>query len=301
MASSLKISVAILAYNAERYIRDAITSIIDQNYLGEIEIVVGYDEGSTDKTLYILNEFKESLPLYRKLVVFRHKHMSPFRARVYCLEKFTGDYLHLFDYDNIMPPNRISKVVEHIRKSGAEFLFSNAKIVNSNAQDMKRYLVSIDEPYNILRLIRGNYVDINTIVISKSCAKKLKDTLTKLKHRYFDWLFEDWLLALLAMKHCKVHYMDDTTILYRLHEANITAKQDVLTGLFSRERELKTLLAFYILEYNNLSTLEKKEFQKALIVRSNFLKTSLIECLCLNRTRLFYNFERLLRGIFSKP
>jgi glycosyltransferase involved in cell wall biosynthesis len=292
--------VAILAYNAERYIRDAITSIIDQDYLGEIEIVACYDDGSTDKTLYIINEFKESLPLYRKLVVFRHEHTTPFRARVYCLEKFTGDYVHLFDYDNIMPPNRISKVVEQIRKSGAEFLFSNAKIVDSNAQDMERYLVSIDEPYNILRLIGGNYVDINTMVISKLCAKKLKNNLTNLKHRYFDWLFEDWLLALLAMKHCKVHYMNDTVILYRLHEANITAKQDVLTGLFNRERELKTLLAFYILEHNNLSTLEKKEFQKALIACSNFLNRPLIECLSLNRTRLFYNFERLLRRIFSK-
>jgi len=43
--SSLKISVAIPAYNAEKYIKDAVTSIINQDYSGDIEIVITYDEG----------------------------------------------------------------------------------------------------------------------------------------------------------------------------------------------------------------------------------------------------------------
>lgn len=90
-----------------------------------------------------------------------------------------------------------------------------------------------------MRLIRGNYVDVNTIVISKLYAKKLRDALINLKHGCFNWFFEDWLLALLAMKHCKVHYMSDTSILYRIHEANITAKQDILTHFLNKERGLK--------------------------------------------------------------
>jgi len=49
MMSLLKISVAVLAYNVERYICDAVTSIINQDYPGEVEVVVGYDEGSTDR------------------------------------------------------------------------------------------------------------------------------------------------------------------------------------------------------------------------------------------------------------
>jgi glycosyltransferase involved in cell wall biosynthesis len=296
----LKISVAILAYNAERYIRDAITSIVNQDYPGEIEIVVAYDEGSTDNTLQILDEVKEYLPLHRKLLVFNHKHTTPFRARLYCLEKFTGDYMHMFDYDNIMPSNRISRVVEHIKRSGAEFLFSNAKIVDANGRDMEKFLANIEQPYNFLRLIRGNYIDINTMVISKLCARKLRDALIRLNHRYFDWLFEDWLLALLCMKHCKVHYMDDTIIWYRIHEANITAKPDVLTHFFNKERRLKTLLAFYTIEHNNLSMLEKREFQKALIAHSNFLDRMSIEYLDLNQIKIFYRLGSFLYRIFLK-
>jgi len=74
-----------------------------------------------------------------------------------------------------MPLNRISKVVEHIKKTGAEFLFSNARIVDSNGYDMSKFLFSIEEPYNILKLIKRGFIDTNTIVISRSCAKKLLD------------------------------------------------------------------------------------------------------------------------------
>jgi len=104
MNSLPKISVAIAAYNAEKYIRKAITSIVNQDYPGNIEIIVLYDEGATDKTLQVINELKESLPSRRSLVIFQHSHTSLFRARIYSLKNFTGDYVHLFDYDNIMPP-----------------------------------------------------------------------------------------------------------------------------------------------------------------------------------------------------
>lgn len=87
---------------------------------------------------------------------------------------------------------------------------------------------------------------------SRDCAKKLRDILINLDHKYFDWVHEDWLLALLAMKHCKVHYMDDTYILYRIHGQNLTAGAKKFEDkLFYKERVLKTLLAFYNLEYDN--------------------------------------------------
>jgi len=86
MNSLPKISVAIVAYNAEKYIREAITSIVNQDYPGNIEVIVLYDEGTTDKTLQVINELKESLPSRRSLIIFQHGHISPFRARTYSLK-----------------------------------------------------------------------------------------------------------------------------------------------------------------------------------------------------------------------
>jgi len=287
MNSLPKISVAIVAYNAEKYIREAITSIVNQDYPGDIEIIVLYDEGTTDKTLQVINELKESLPSRRSLVIFQHSHTSLFRARIYSLKNFTGDYVHLFDYDNIMPPDRISKVVNHISKTGAGFLFSNARIIDSNGHDVGRFLLNIKDP-NLLKLIEGNFIDVNTIVISRSCAEKLWVHLNQLRYRYFDWVHEDWLLSLLAFKHCKVHYMDDTYILYRIHGDNLTASSNVYTRLFNNERVLKTLLAFYFLEYENLNIVERRQLQKTIIWCSNVLDRSLLLSMNSRYVKLFY-------------
>jgi cellulose synthase/poly-beta-1,6-N-acetylglucosamine synthase-like glycosyltransferase len=276
-------------------------SIVNQDYPGEIEIIVAYDEGSTDNTLKILNSVKNICPSHRDLVIFQHRHTTPFRARLYCLEKFSGEYVHLFDYDNIMPPDRISKVVKHISKSNADFLFSNAKIIDKYGQDTGKFLTNVEQEHNILKLLKNNYVDINTIVISRSCAKKILEYCNKIEHKYFDWIFEDWLFALLCMKHCKVYYMDDTFILYRIHNANITFRSDIFTYLFNKERALKTLLAFYIIEYNNLSMAERKELQKSLIRFSNFLDKNLIEDLSfVKHLKMFYQLDAILRNIILK-
>jgi hypothetical protein len=152
-----------------------------------------------------------------------HEHTTPFRARMLTFENFSGDYIHLFDYDNIILLNRISKVVQYIRNTRSEFLFSNAKIIDSKGVDTGKFLFDIKDPYNIYMLMRGNFVDTNTMVISRSCVNNIMRLLIKLQHRFFDWIHEDWLIALLAMKHCKTYYMHDTYVLYRIHETNITA------------------------------------------------------------------------------
>jgi glycosyltransferase involved in cell wall biosynthesis len=296
-----KISVGIPVYNAEKYIKEAITSIITQDYQGDIEIIIAYDKGSSDKTLDILNNLKKTLPTHRELMIISHEHTTPFRARMLIFKNFSGDYIHLFDYDNIMPSNRISKVVEYIRNTRAEFLFSNAKIIDSEGGDTGRFLVDIKDPYSILRLIRGNFVDASTMVISRSCVNNLMRSLIKLQHRFFDWIFEDWLIALLAMKHCKTYYMNDTYILYRIHETNITAgRSDIYKSLFNLERGYKTLVAFYFLEYKNLNNIEKKELSRAFMSHSNLLNREVVNNIGSWDMKIYYNLIRLIRKILLK-
>jgi hypothetical protein len=137
-------------------------------------------------------------------------------------------------------------------------------------------------------------------VISSSCAERLLELLAGLKHRYFDQLHEDWLIALLAMKHCKVHYMNDTYILYRVHGENITVSQDIYIQLFNKERAFKTLLAFYLLDYENLNKTEREELQKAIINHSNLLNREIIKRMNSKRAEIFYYIERILCKVFLK-
>jgi len=61
--------------------------------------------------------------------------------------------------------------VNHISKTGAGFLFSNARIIDSNDQDVGRFLVDIKDP-NLLKLIRGK---------KKKKKKKKKNSLMQIQ------------------------------------------------------------------------------------------------------------------------
>ncbi|MBS7622434.1 glycosyltransferase [Candidatus Bathyarchaeota archaeon] len=74
------ISVIIRTYNSERYVRDALESVLAQDYYGKIELVICYDESSKDDTLKILQKYVLRMTPNRSIKLIRYRHVSPFRA-----------------------------------------------------------------------------------------------------------------------------------------------------------------------------------------------------------------------------
>ena len=53
----LKVAISVISYNQEKFISECIFSILNQSYHNLIIKV--YDDGSTDKTVTILNKIKD--------------------------------------------------------------------------------------------------------------------------------------------------------------------------------------------------------------------------------------------------
>lgn len=84
----LKISLAMIVKNEQRYIERCILSVD-----GLVDEIVVVDTGSTDNTLQILNK-------YEHVKVFHCKWSDDFsKARNYSIEKTTGDYVLVLDAD----------------------------------------------------------------------------------------------------------------------------------------------------------------------------------------------------------
>jgi glycosyltransferase involved in cell wall biosynthesis len=95
----MKISVVIPVYNTERYIAEAIDSVLAQSRPPDEIIVV--DDGSTDRTLAILAQF---VP---RIVVVRQAHSGPAIALNRGIMRATGDYLAFNDADDIWLPEKL--------------------------------------------------------------------------------------------------------------------------------------------------------------------------------------------------
>lgn len=122
---------------------------------------------------------------------------------------------------------------------------------------MNKFLNDVPHKHTFLQLLKRNYIDINTMIFSREVADKLLGKFEKLASKFYDWVFEDWLIALLTLRYSAPFYINDTYVLYRVHKENITyGRKELLERLFNIERSIKTLLAFYQIEGTNLNEVE---------------------------------------------
>lgn len=114
MEHEIKVTVGLCVKNAERTIKEALRSILEQDFpkqLMELIIVDGY---SRDKTLYVVQkELAEANIKYR---IFRENKGLGY-ARNLVVENAFGDYIIWVDSDMILPKNFIRRQVEFMMKN----------------------------------------------------------------------------------------------------------------------------------------------------------------------------------------
>lgn len=98
----IKISVVMPAYNCATLIGDTIHSLLNQT-LKEYEIIV-INDGSTDNTLDVLEEFKEK---DERLQIYTVENGGPAKARNLGIEKAKGEYIYFMDSDDLIDSNML--------------------------------------------------------------------------------------------------------------------------------------------------------------------------------------------------
>lgn len=98
MRERIPVSIFMLTYNQERYIRQALDSILMQKVNFEYEIVIG-DDCSTDSTPDILKEYYRKWPDRIKLIL-RKKNVGVTKNLYDVLRKMRGDYVACLEGDD---------------------------------------------------------------------------------------------------------------------------------------------------------------------------------------------------------
>lgn len=103
------VSVMIICYNQQRYIREAVTSALDQGYRN-LEVVVA-DDASTDDTPKILRELQMRYPERLKLVLNATNHGITGNSNV-GLKHCSGELVAFMGGDDVLLPGKIERQVE---------------------------------------------------------------------------------------------------------------------------------------------------------------------------------------------
>ena len=129
------ISVIIPCYNIEKHLRQCLDSIVNQT-LRNIEIIC-VDDGSSDGTLEILNEYEKNDNRFK---IISQKNAGAGAARNNGLRMAKGKYLSFLDSDDFFELDMLEKAFESAEKYQADFV-----VFNSNQYHMdKDRFVEID-------------------------------------------------------------------------------------------------------------------------------------------------------------
>lgn len=132
-----KVSVIIPVYNGEKYLDNCIKSVADQTY-ENLEIII-IDDGSTDRTIDICEEWKEKDDRVRVL----HKpNGGRGSARNAGLSMATGDYIHFVDADDWIEKDAIESLYKAMIKNNSDIVIGN---MTSYDQSEKMYIFFIDD------------------------------------------------------------------------------------------------------------------------------------------------------------
>ena len=111
---NIQISIIMPAFNASKYIRPAIQSVLNQTYENWQLVIV--DDGSTDDTLQIAQECAASDSKNRIVVVHQENSGTAAAARNTALEYVTGDYVQILDSDDYLSTDCLQKYVDIMQR-----------------------------------------------------------------------------------------------------------------------------------------------------------------------------------------
>ena len=174
-AKNGRVSVVIPTYKRPKNLKNALTSVLEQDYK-DIEILVVSDNGKdspfNDETRALINELKNAYPK-RNLSLLEHtQNRNGAAARNTAIMQSSGEYICFLDDDDIYLPGRISKSVDALQKTrgvdGA--VYCGFLGWNSPQNDVNRYK-SGDLTLEILMLdYKKHYLHTNTATYKREAV-----------------------------------------------------------------------------------------------------------------------------------
>lgn len=174
------VSIVVAVYNTQNYLRRCLDSLVFQTYQ-DIEIIV-VDDGSTDASLKILNEYAEKFP--NILVPITKENGGLSSARKTGAEAANGDWILFVDSDDWIHPCAVELMIRRQKETDAEMVFAP----HANVYDTSK---SIIPQSNISSVKEDGSVEIEDILKegNNSFWGKLwkRDFILENAHFYHIW------------------------------------------------------------------------------------------------------------------
>jgi glycosyltransferase involved in cell wall biosynthesis len=125
----IALSVVIATWNRKDMVKQAIDSVLGQQYEGPLEIVV-VDDGSTDGTMEELSAryAARTLPPNRRLIIHCNPHTGITGTMSKGIELCSGEYVSMCNSDDLWEPSRAADLMAEVEKTPNALIHTAYKV-----------------------------------------------------------------------------------------------------------------------------------------------------------------------------
>ncbi len=123
------ISIIIPVYNKEKYLKKCLKSLIKQDLVSDEYEIICIDDGSTDGSLNILNDYANK---YNNITVISQDNHGVSAARNVGIKKASGDYITFVDPDDFIEENCLGYFGDLLVKNKPQILNTGYSIIKEN-------------------------------------------------------------------------------------------------------------------------------------------------------------------------
>ena len=239
------VSVVMTSYNREKYIGQAIDSILSQECEFPFEIIIG-DDCSTDGSRDLLAAYKEKFP---EIFVFNfHETNQGFGANWASTCKLArGKYIAFLDDDDYWCDNgRMQQMVDVMdADENVGLVYTNRYIYEVETGVKRTADVFLPEGANMVGYMtsKGFPIFFSATMLRKSLMDQYVnlDDYIRLK-----FPIQDWPTAMMLAPHCKFKYIEKPSVMYRYYQGSMSKPQgyDQIIKKYSAEK----MMYKYIME-----------------------------------------------------
>lgn len=223
-----KLSVIIPVFNAEKYLQDAIDSIIHQSFTDWELIII--NDGSTDCSETIIESYSDTRLKYYK----NEQNIGLISTLNKGIALCKGDYIARMDADDISENNRFAIQIAFLEKNREYAMCgSYAKVIDENN----------NETGKIVNLQTNDYLQINLLFSVPFIHPSMMIRCNVLQKNHFDSEYkhaEDYDLWCRIAKNYKIANIPDYLLKYRWHTSNVSVinsktQEDIKNKIIRRE------------------------------------------------------------------
>lgn len=205
------VSVLVNCHNGEKYLKEAINSILNQSY-PNFEIIF-FDNNSTDRSLEIIKSYND-----QRINIYKSKNLIPlYEARNKALNLCKGDFISFLDVDDFWHTDFLKKRENFYNQEIKMFSYSNWNFLFERKKKVVRSKEKIFSGMIFDDLSKNYVVKISGLIINKKIFQSIKE---KFNPKYS--IIGDFDLVMKMALKFEAESIDENLVTIRIHKNNFS-------------------------------------------------------------------------------